>query len=81
MKPRKLVMNVLNTKYKVVRYVARKMFKMRCSFKANIDDSDDWDICWSDGPINPERLMKMKPFQRINHFPGTVALARKNFLA
>lgn len=79
-KPRRLVMNVLNTKYKVVKYVARNVFNMRLSFKTNIEDNDDWDICWSDGGVQPERLMKMKPFQRINHFPGMFVLARKNQL-
>ena len=73
-------MNVVNTKYKVVRYVARKVFNMRLSYKANIDDNPEWDICWSDGGVQPERLMKMQPFQRINHFPGMFVLARKNQL-
>jgi len=35
---------------------------MRLSTKTNIDDNDDWDVCWSDGGVQPERLMKMKPF-------------------
>lgn len=44
-------MNALNTKYKVVKYVARNIFNMKISYKTNIDDNDEWDICWSDGGV------------------------------
>lgn len=50
-KPKWLVMNALNTKYKVVKYVARNIFNMKISYKTNIDDNDEWDICWSDGGV------------------------------
>lgn len=36
---------------------------------------------WQDGAVNCERLYKMKGYQRVNHFPGMYALARKNHLA
>lgn len=29
----------------------------------------------------PERIAKMKPYQKVNHFPGMFQLARKNHLA
>lgn len=32
--------------------------------------SDDWDIFWSDAGVLPERIAKMKPYQKVNHFPG-----------
>lgn len=47
-------MNVLNTKYKVIKYAAKNVFNMRLSYKANIDDSDEWDICWCDQAVQPE---------------------------
>ncbi len=36
---------------------------------------------WSDAGIGPEKLQRLKGFQRMNHFPGMYALARKNNLA
>ena len=32
--------------------------------------NDDWDIFWTDGGVLPERIAKMKPYQKVNHFPG-----------
>ena len=86
LKPKKLVINVSQTKYHVVRYVARKLFNMRLSnYSQNNHDSNDekheWDIMWTDNGATVERLYKMKPYQRINHFPGMYALARKDHLA
>jgi tubulin polyglutamylase TTLL6/13 len=31
---------------------------------------DDWDIFWTDAGVLPERIAKMKPYQKVNHFPG-----------
>lgn len=44
------------------------------------DDCDDFDIFWSDTGMPPEKLQKLKPYQRLNHFPGMYVLARKNHL-
>jgi tubulin polyglutamylase TTLL6/13 len=44
-------------------------------------NTDDWDIFWTDGGVLPERIAKMKPYQKVNHFPGMFQLARKNHLA
>lgn len=45
------------------------------------EETADWDIYWCDtGGITPEQLQRMKPYQRINHYPGMYALARKNNL-
>jgi len=40
----------------------------------------DFDIYWTDLGIYSDRLFRMKPYQRINHFPGMFQLARKNNL-
>ncbi len=42
---------------------------------------EDWDIYWTDAGVLPERIAKMKPYQKVNHFPGMFQLARKNHLA
>lgn len=55
---KRLVMNVSQTKYYVVRYVARKIYKMKLSH----NDEEDWDICWQDGAVQCEKLSKMRPY-------------------
>lgn len=72
-----LILNVSDTKYAVIRYVGRKVFGWKLSHK----DDMDWDVMWSDNAVEPDRLTRMKPYQKINHFPGMYALARKNQLA
>jgi len=52
-----------------------------CNLKTSVDEEEDWDIWWIDGPIVPALLVKMKNYQRTNHFPGMYNLARKNLLA
>ena len=42
---------------------------------------DDWDLMWIDTGITTEHFSKLKPYQKINHFPGMRCLARKNNLA
>ena len=76
-KKKRLIMNTAQTKYMVVRYVGKKVYRM----KLTRCDEEDWDICWQDGAVSCEQLQRMKPYQRINHFPGMYALARKNHLA
>lgn len=41
----------------------------------------NWDLCWTDSAITPDRLSTMKLHQKINHFPGMYAIARKNTMA
>ena len=54
-KAKKLVLNVSQTKYNVVRYVARTVFKMRLSGAPYMPDyqnpNDEWDIFWTDGSV------------------------------
>jgi tubulin polyglutamylase TTLL6/13 len=84
-KGRRLVLNVRETKYHMIRYVGKHLFGMRLSnFRCVEQDPDDqhvWDVLWTDEGVPVDRLYKMKPFQRINHFPGMYTLARKDHLA
>lgn len=41
----------------------------------------DWDVLWSDPCINQETHLRLKRFQRTNHFPRITELCRKNALA
>ena len=36
-------MNVAQTKYYVVRYVGKRIYKMKLT---RATDEEDWDICW-----------------------------------
>ena len=72
----KLVVNCFYTKYTIVRKVVRHDFKMRIEE----NDADDADMVWCDHCLPPERIMRMRPFQRTNHYPGMHALTRKNSL-
>ena len=73
----KVVINVSDTKYAVVKYVGKRMFGWRLSYS---QEDMNWDVMWTDNAVDPERLTHMKPYQKINHFPGMYALARKNHL-
>eukprot|EP00826_Nyctotherus_ovalis_P032090 TRINITY_DN25911_c0_g2_i2.p1 TRINITY_DN25911_c0_g2~~TRINITY_DN25911_c0_g2_i2.p1 ORF type:complete len:348 (+),score=102.56 TRINITY_DN25911_c0_g2_i2:123-1166(+) len=72
----RLLMCVANTKYEVVRKVAKKIFK----FQLTKDEEADWDLCWQDGAIQTEQLIQMKPYKKINHFLGMHGLSRKDYL-
>ena len=54
------------TKYNVVRYVARTVFKMRLSGAPYMPDyqnpNDEWDIFWTDGSVQVDKLYRMKPY-------------------
>jgi tubulin polyglutamylase TTLL6/13 len=89
----RLTINLSNTKYYIVKFVAKSLFNFKCSWKnqepEQMDAGDwgenkqteDWDIFWTDNGVLPERISKMKPYQKVNHFPGMFQLARKNHLA
>ena len=75
--PLKITINVSQTKYSVV-LKAAKHFKWTTSKKEEDDNSD---VFWTDAAVQPEKLSRMKLYQKINHFPGMYVLARKNYLA
>ncbi|OMJ92632.1 hypothetical protein SteCoe_4642 [Stentor coeruleus] len=74
----KIICNVSSTKYEIVRYAAKKLLGWKLSYD---EDTDEWDVFWTDSAVQPEKLAKMKHYQRINHFPGMYLISRKNYLA
>ncbi|XP_054372188.1 tubulin polyglutamylase TTLL13 isoform X1 [Molothrus ater] len=44
-------------------------------------EHEEWTVYWTDSTVTLERLMEMKRFQKINHFPGMIELCRKDLLA
>ncbi|KAL4454548.1 hypothetical protein ABPG74_021753 [Tetrahymena malaccensis] len=77
-KKQTLVLNVADTKYPVVKFVGKKIFKWKLAYDM---ESMDFDVFWTDNAVQPEQLGRMQPYQKINHFPGMFSLARKNHLA
>uniref|UniRef100_A0A8C8R8K6 Tubulin tyrosine ligase like 6 n=1 Tax=Pelusios castaneus TaxID=367368 RepID=A0A8C8R8K6_9SAUR len=44
-------------------------------------ENDDWTLYWTDYSVSLDRLMEMKSYQKINHFPGMSEICRKDLLA
>lgn len=64
-----------NCKYESVRRVARR-FGLK-----EVGEDEDWNIFWTDTSVGLERVMEMKRYQKINHFPGMSEICRKDLLA
>lgn len=76
---KKICVNLTNCKYKIVQEVLEK--KLNFKIFKNDEENLNCDIIWYDAATNNDLLTKLKPFQKTNHFPGIIAIARKNFLA
>uniref|UniRef100_A0A8C8RNW5 Tubulin polyglutamylase TTLL13-like n=1 Tax=Pelusios castaneus TaxID=367368 RepID=A0A8C8RNW5_9SAUR len=74
-KHRLLSINLTNCKYESVRRAAR-----RCGLK-EVGEDEEWTVYWTDCSVSLERVMEMKRFQKINHFPGMTEICRKDLLA
>ncbi|KAM9637524.1 tubulin polyglutamylase TTLL13 [Morphnus guianensis] len=44
-------------------------------------ENEEWTVYWTDYSVSLERIMEMKRFQKINHFPGMIEICRKDLLA
>ncbi|XP_015147675.1 tubulin polyglutamylase TTLL13P isoform X4 [Gallus gallus] len=51
-----------------------------CGLK-EVGENEDWTVYWTDYSVSLERVMEMKRFQKINHFPGMIEICRKDLLA
>lgn len=71
----RLVINVANSQYRLVREIAAKK-----GYDISEEEDTEWDLLWNDGGVAPDKVTKMKPYQRTNHYPGMSQLARKNNL-
>ncbi|KAF5397727.1 Tubulin polyglutamylase TTLL7 [Paragonimus heterotremus] len=47
----------------------------------NEEDLSDAFLIWTDNFLPLEKIMNLKHYQRINHFPGMIEICRKDFLA
>ncbi|XP_068814501.1 tubulin polyglutamylase TTLL13 isoform X1 [Struthio camelus] len=73
--PRVASINLTSCKYDSVRRAAQS-----CGLK-EVGENEDWTIYWTDYSVSLERVMEMKRFQKINHFPGMTEICRKDLLA
>ena len=46
-----------------------------------VGDAEEWTLYWTDTSVLLERVMDMKRYQKINHFPGMLEICRKDLLA
>ncbi|XP_053120915.1 tubulin polyglutamylase TTLL6 isoform X2 [Hemicordylus capensis] len=74
-KKRRPVINLTNCKYESVRRAA-----MMCGLR-EAGEVDDWTLYWTDYSVSLDRVMEMKSYQKINHFPGMSEICRKDLLA
>uniref|UniRef100_A0A8C0G733 Tubulin tyrosine ligase like 6 n=1 Tax=Chelonoidis abingdonii TaxID=106734 RepID=A0A8C0G733_CHEAB len=44
-------------------------------------ENDEWNLYWTDYSVSLDRVMEMKSYQKINHFPGMSEICRKDLLA
>lgn len=64
------------TQYPVIADVADEL-----NWKVQYDnEAGDWDVYWTDLPIDTDTLIKLHLFQKINYYPGIYTIARKNLL-
>ncbi|CAC5423813.1 TTLL7 [Mytilus coruscus] len=71
-----IVVNLSGTRYEVIRQMAEKL-----GFTPSKDDDPNGYLIWNDSFVSAERINELKPFQRINHFPGMGEITRKDCLA
>jgi len=48
---------------------------------SEVGDDEDYILYWTDYSVSLERVMDMKKYQKINHFPGMSEICRKDLLA
>ncbi|GMH35159.1 hypothetical protein BSKO_03027 [Bryopsis sp. KO-2023] len=68
--------NLSYCKYESIRNIVETL-----GFVALDDEDEHWDLFWSDLSVSSERVNRMKPFQRMNHFPGMLEICRKGGLS
>ena len=77
----KLIFNVREVRYPVIKRVAKKVFGWKLSKCKKPGEEHEWDVLWTDEVFSAEKLQGMKPHQVINHFPAMYLIALKHNLA
>lgn len=75
----RICINLTHCVYDIVKHTCEKLLNWRV---IKYDEENlNCDVIWNDAFSNEELLAKIKPYQRLNHFPGICTIGRKNFLA
>uniref|UniRef100_K7FG17 Tubulin tyrosine ligase like 6 n=1 Tax=Pelodiscus sinensis TaxID=13735 RepID=K7FG17_PELSI len=74
-KRKRSVICLTSCKYESVRRAAKK-YGLR-----EAGENDEWTLYWTDYSVSLDRIMEMKSYQKINHFPGMSEICRKDLLA
>uniref|UniRef100_A0A3B5L0U3 Tubulin tyrosine ligase-like family, member 7 n=1 Tax=Xiphophorus couchianus TaxID=32473 RepID=A0A3B5L0U3_9TELE len=72
----RITANVSGTKYEIVRIVTSEM-----DFIKARDDDETANLIWNDSAVQHEKIVELRNYQRINHFPGMGEICRKDCLA
>lgn len=88
-----MIINVAQTKYDIVKKVARKICNWRLVYKEEDDTgavvnglrgqklSPIYDLSWHDLSVTPEFFSKLLPYQKVNMYAGIQCIAKKHNLA
>lgn len=85
-----IILQAREIRYDIIKNIAKKQFGWRCTrFKPDKETGSqalthakaDWDVAWIDADFCIDKLRGMKPYQKINHFPGMTIISLKNNLA
>eukprot|EP00794_Sanderia_malayensis_P008006 gene8006-8865_t len=71
-----ILADVTGTKFSIVRTVC-----IEAGMKLVEGESLDCLLFWNDAPVSLDRIVELKLFQKINHFPGMGEICRKDTLA
>ncbi|KAH8857743.1 Tubulin polyglutamylase TTLL7 [Schistosoma japonicum] len=75
-KKRKIIANLKDSRYEIVNQCVKE-----AGFTIILDDDiSDAYLIWSDNFLPLEKILKLKSYQRANHFPGMVEISRKDLL-
>jgi len=66
----------LESKYDILQEVC----STTAQWKPAASSKSDFDLLWCDQSISAERFMKLKPYQKMNHFVGMNCITRKDHL-
>ncbi|CAL8090222.1 unnamed protein product [Calicophoron daubneyi] len=72
-----VVANLGDSRYELVRKTVQEA---GFTIKDDEDLSDAF-LVWTDSFLSLEKIMTLKSYQRVNHFPGMIEICRKDFLA
>ncbi|EGR27206.1 tubulin-tyrosine ligase family protein, putative [Ichthyophthirius multifiliis] len=75
----KIIVDLSFTKYDIVKHVCEDLFIYDVQYNHNV--KSNFNLQWIDTYLQIEDYKRMLSFQKINHFPGSQQLGKKNLLS